>query len=59
MQLVEDNSSFVQNREKEVAAIVRSITDLNDIFKDLSTMIVDQVSFFLFHKCFFFYVIFC
>ncbi|GFO02734.1 syntaxin-16 [Plakobranchus ocellatus] len=42
MQLVEDNTSFVQHREKEVASIVRSITDLNDIFKDLSSMIVDQ-----------------
>ncbi|KAK6981914.1 syntaxin-16 [Biomphalaria glabrata] len=42
MQLVEDNSEVVQQREKEVAAIVRSITDLNEIFKDLASMIVDQ-----------------
>lgn len=44
MQIVEDNSQFVQHREKEVASIVRSITDLNEIFKDLASMIVDQVS---------------
>ncbi|XP_005112545.1 syntaxin-16 [Aplysia californica] len=42
MQLVDDNSEFVQHREKEVACIVRSITDLNEIFKDLASMIVDQ-----------------
>ena len=41
---VEDNSQFVQQREREVNQIVRSIHDLNEIFKDLATMIVDQVS---------------
>ena len=44
MQLVEDNYDFVQTREKSVASIVRSMTDLNEIFKDLAGMIVDQVS---------------
>ena len=44
MQLVEDNTLMVQHREKEISHIVRSIQDLNEIFKDLSTMIVDQVS---------------
>ena len=43
MQLVEDNTVMVQQREKEISHIVRSIQDLNEIFKDLSTMIVDQV----------------
>lgn len=42
MQLVEDNTLMVQHREKEISHIVRSIQDLNEIFKDLSTMIVDQ-----------------
>ncbi|XP_076470654.1 syntaxin-16-like [Babylonia areolata] len=42
IQLVEENSSMVQQREHEIAQIVRSIQDLNDIFKDLATMIVDQ-----------------
>ncbi|XP_059164464.1 LOW QUALITY PROTEIN: syntaxin-16-like [Physella acuta] len=42
MQMVEDNTEFVQQREKEVASIVRSITELNEIFKDLASMIVDQ-----------------
>ncbi|XP_067652521.1 syntaxin-16-like [Haliotis asinina] len=40
--LVEDNTNMVQTREKEVSQIVRSIMDLNEIFKDLSSMIVDQ-----------------
>lgn len=46
MQMVEDNTEFVQQREKEVASIVRSITELNEIFKDLASMIVDQVHIF-------------
>ena len=43
MQLVEDNTVMVQHREKEISHIVRSIQDLNEIFKDLSNMVVDQV----------------
>ena len=43
LQLVEDNTSLVEHREKEITQIVRSINDLNEIFKDLATMIVDQV----------------
>lgn len=42
MQLVEHNTEFVSQRDKEIAHIVRSIQDLNDIFKDLSQMVVDQ-----------------
>ncbi|KAH3770010.1 syntaxin-16-like [Dreissena polymorpha] len=40
--LVADNTTAVQQRDKEIANIVRSIQDLNDIFKDLSQMVVDQ-----------------
>jgi len=43
LQMVEDNTLFVQQREKEILQIVQSIQDLNDIFKELATMIVDQV----------------
>lgn len=39
---IEDNSRMVQQREREVAHIVRSIAELNEIFKDLASMIVDQ-----------------
>lgn len=39
---IEDNSHVIQQREREVAHIVRSIAELNEIFKDLASMIVDQ-----------------
>ena len=40
---MEDNSLMVEQREKEILQIVKSIQDLNEIFKDLAAMIVDQV----------------
>lgn len=40
--LEEENSRFVQEREQEINAIVKSILDLNTIFKDLSQMVADQ-----------------
>ena len=43
VQLVDENHTMVQHREHEISQIVRSIQDLNDIFKDLAHMIVDQV----------------
>lgn len=42
LMLEEDNTRLAQEREQEVNAIVKSIMDLNDIFKDLSQMVVDQ-----------------
>ena len=46
MQAIDDDSLMVEQREKEIMQIVRSIQDLNDIFKELSFMIVDQVQFY-------------
>lgn len=40
--LEEENTKFVQEREQEINAIVKSIVDLNSIFKDLSQMVADQ-----------------
>jgi len=40
---VADNSIMVEQREKEILQIVSSIKDLNEIFKDLATLVVDQV----------------
>ena len=34
---------MITQREKEIQNIVRSIYDLNEIFKDLAVMIIDQV----------------
>ncbi|XP_038070345.1 syntaxin-16-like [Patiria miniata] len=42
MQMVEENSAFVQQREKEITHIVQSIVDLNEIFRDLASMVVEQ-----------------
>ncbi|XP_050296809.1 syntaxin-16 [Anthonomus grandis grandis] len=42
LMLEEENTRFAQEREKEVNAIVKSIVDLNEIFKDLSQMVADQ-----------------
>ncbi|VEN41653.1 unnamed protein product [Callosobruchus maculatus] len=42
LMLEEENTKFAQEREREVNAIMRSILDLNEIFKDLSQMVVDQ-----------------
>ncbi len=43
IQLMEENQNMLEERNKEISNIVRSIQDLNDLFKDLATMIVDQV----------------
>ena len=43
MKLVEDNSAVIEQREKEIQHIVSSIVDLNQIFQDLSALIVEQV----------------
>eukprot|EP00794_Sanderia_malayensis_P018962 gene18962-20868_t len=39
---VEQDSLMIDQREKEIQHIVKSIYDLNEIFKDLSVMIIDQ-----------------
>ena len=36
---------MIDEREKEITHIVKSIQDLNEVFKDLAVMIVDQVGF--------------
>jgi len=42
VQLEEENTQMIQQREREVSHIVKSIADLNAIFKDLSYMVADQ-----------------
>lgn len=39
----EDNAKTAEMRDKQVSSIVQSIVDLNVLFKDLSTMVVEQV----------------
>lgn len=38
----EENTQMVAEREEEVNKVVRSIVDLNDIFKDLAHMVHEQ-----------------
>ncbi|KAM6454967.1 syntaxin-16 isoform 3-T3 [Liasis olivaceus] len=40
--LVEQNTMLVEEREREIRQIVQSITDLNEIFRDLGAMVVEQ-----------------
>lgn len=48
MQMVQENTQAVEQREQEIKNIAQSIVDLNIIFKDLAAMIVDQVCYTLF-----------
>lgn len=41
--LVEQNTVLVEEREREIRQIVQSISDLNEIFRDLAGMVVEQV----------------
>lgn len=41
--LVEQNTALVEEREREIRQIVQSISDLNEIFRDLAGMVVEQV----------------
>lgn len=40
--LEEENTVIASQREQEVNSIVKSIVDLNDIFKELAQMVADQ-----------------
>jgi len=41
---LEDNTYLVRQREREIQKIVQSISELNTIFKDLASMVSEQVS---------------
>ena len=43
LMLVEQNTVMVEEREREIRQIVQSISDLNEIFRDLAGMVVEQV----------------
>ncbi|XP_019640220.1 PREDICTED: syntaxin-16-like isoform X1 [Branchiostoma belcheri] len=42
MQMVDENSEVVEEREREINKIVQSISDLNEIFRDLAQIVVEQ-----------------
>ena len=43
MPLVENSVAMIEEREKEITAIVQSISEINEMYRDLATMVVDQV----------------
>jgi t-SNARE complex subunit (syntaxin) len=43
LQMNRANKQLLNEREKEINHIVKSIQDLNELFKDLATMVVEQV----------------
>eukprot|EP00058_Branchiostoma_floridae_P008482 XP_002593970.1 hypothetical protein BRAFLDRAFT_118822 [Branchiostoma floridae] len=42
IQMVDENSEVVEEREREINKIVQSISDLNEIFRDLAQIVVEQ-----------------
>ena len=44
MSLVEENAVMIEEREKEIVSIIQSISEINEMFRDLATLVVDQVS---------------
>ncbi|KAL7891911.1 hypothetical protein AOLI_G00013870 [Acnodon oligacanthus] len=42
LSLIELNTVLVEEREREIRQIVQSISDLNEIFRDLAGMVVEQ-----------------
>lgn len=45
IQLLLQNADMVKERERDVMSVSKSIVELNSLFKDLASMVVDQVSF--------------
>ena len=43
LQAVESISVEIEEREKEIRSIVQSISEINEMYRDLATLIVDQV----------------
>ena len=43
MSQVEKNVVNIEEREKEIVSIVQSISDINEMFRELATLVVDQV----------------
>ena len=41
--LLENDTTQIEQRDREIMKIAQSIKELGDIFKELSTLIIDQV----------------
>eukprot|EP01135_Chromosphaera_perkinsii_P005353 Nk52_evm34s343 gene=Nk52_evmTU34s343 len=40
--VLEDNTASIHEREKEIAQIAKSIIELNEVFKEMSVLVIDQ-----------------
>ena len=50
--MVENSVAMIEEREKEITAIVQSISEINEMYRDLATMVVDQVGYtYLYNYC--------
>ena len=43
MSQADKNVLNIEEREKEIISIVQSISEINEMFRDLATLVVDQV----------------
>lgn len=43
MLLAEKDAVLIEEREKEIVSIVRSISEISEMYRDLATIVVDQV----------------
>ena len=50
LSMVESTTVMIDEREKEIKSIVQSISEINEMYRDLATLIVDQVKSFSFHS---------
>ena len=42
MKLVQDNTLQIEQREREITAIVQSLSDINEMYQDLANMVLEQ-----------------
>eukprot|EP00126_Sphaerothecum_destruens_P004130 Sdes_comp18018_c0_seq1m7307 len=42
LKVLEENTSSLVEREREIAKIAKSIVDLNTVFKEMSLLVIDQ-----------------
>ena len=40
--MLEDNTATINEREKEIKQIAKSIVELNEVFKEMSVLVIDQ-----------------
>ena len=45
MQLTSQNVEFLEKRDKEIREVLKSIEEVNEIFRDVATLISNQVRF--------------